>query len=121
VRGSLVVICGFFCKDQVFFLHAICMSSSSQHYFPLKYGNWFEPTLFDCVWCEEVKFKSVDEIKLHVLKVHPFNCNSCIKVLETWDKWILHSEFCEESLLHLKYFLTSCALESLTGALVARK
>jgi hypothetical protein len=62
------------------------------------------PTFFSCIWCEE-EFDSIEKIKIHVRQIHPFNCNSCVRVLSTWTDLVIHAQDCEESLKSIKHFL----------------
>ena len=74
-----------------------------------------EPTYLDCVWCD-LKFISISEIKNHVLEIHPFNCNSCVKTIENWDKFLMHADHCKESKVNVNYFISSCAGQLPTSA-----
>lgn len=65
--------------------------------------NWYTSFPFSCVWCD-VLFRDCTSLRLHVRVKHGFHCNSCVKEINSWEKFLEHSEHCEFSRENISYF-----------------
>ena len=77
----------------------------------------YDRTPFSCAWCD-VKFESCNRVEIHVNQEHAYNCNHCLKELDTWAKLLLHSKDCEEARRNINYFMTSRIFETNESNLV---